>query len=56
MSIQEQKITEAAIAATCEKFIRRFRAVEEGAAAQGREVSQLTLEEMTALWNGAKCS
>ena len=47
---------EDAVNGTCEKFIRRFRAVEEGAAAQGREVSQLTLEEMTALWNGAKCS
>ncbi len=41
---------------TCEKFIRRFRAVENGAAAQGREVSQLSLEEMTALWNEAKRS
>ena len=47
---------EDAVNGTCEKFIRRFHAVEEGAAAQGREVSQLTLEEMTALWNGAKCS
>ena len=47
---------EDAVNGTCEKFIHRFRAVEEGAAAQGREVSQLTLEEMTALWNGAKCS
>ena len=47
---------EDAVNGACEKFIRRFRAVEEGAAAQGREVSQLTLEEMTALWNGAKCS
>lgn len=47
---------EDAVNGTCEKFIRRFRAVEEGAAAQGREVSQLTLEEMTALWNEAKRS
>ena len=48
---------ETAIASTCEKFIHRFRAVEEGAAVRGREVSQLSLEEMTALWNGAKeCS
>ena len=29
---------EAAIAATCEKFIRRFRAVEEGAARQGQNI------------------
>ena len=47
---------EDAVNGTCEKFIRRFRAVENGAAAQGREVSQLSLEEMTALWNEAKGS
>ena len=47
---------EDAVNGTCEKFIRRFRAVEEGAAARGREVSQLSLEEMTALWNEAKRS
>ena len=47
---------EDAVNGTCEKFIRRFRAVEEGAAAQGRELDQLSLEEMTALWNAAKRS
>lgn len=47
---------EDAVNGTCEKFIRRFRAVENGAAAQEREVSQLSLEEMTALWNEAKRS
>ena len=47
---------EEAIAATCEKFIRRFRAVEEGAARQGRSLDQLSLDEMTALWDGAKGS
>ena len=47
---------EDAVNGTCDKFIRRFRAVENGAAAQGREVSQLSLEEMTALWNEAKRS
>ena len=47
---------EDAIAATCEKFIRRFRAVEEGAARQGRSLDQLSLEEMTALWDSAKGS
>ena len=47
---------EDAVNGTCEKFIRRFRAVENGAAAQGREVSQLSLEEMPALWNEAKRS
>jgi tetrapyrrole methylase family protein/MazG family protein len=45
---------EAAIAATCEKFIRRFRAVEEGAARQGRSLEDLSLAEMTALWDAAK--
>ena len=44
---------EDAVNGTCEKFIHRFRAVEEGAAVRGREVSQLSLEEMTALWNEA---
>lgn len=47
---------EDAVNGTCEKFIRRFRAVENGAAAQEREVSQLSLEEMTDLWNEAKRS
>lgn len=47
---------EEAIAATCEKFIRRFRAVEEGAAQQGRTLDQLSLAEMTALWDSAKDS
>ena len=48
---------EVAIHGTCEKFIRRFRAMEEAAAAEGRSLSDMTLEEMTALWNGAKeCS
>lgn len=46
---------ETAVNGTCEKFIRRFRAMEEAAA--GRNLSDMTLEEMTALWNGAKeCS
>ena len=48
---------ETAVNGTCEKFIRRFRAMEEAAAAEGRSLSDMTLEEMTALWNGAKeCS
>ena len=48
---------ETAVNGTCEKFIRRFRAMEEAAAAAGRSLSDMTLEEMTALWNGAKeCS
>lgn len=47
---------EAAIAATCEKFIRRFRAVEEGAAAQGRTVAELSAQEMAALYTASKRS
>ena len=45
---------EDAIAATCEKFIRRFRCVEDGAARQGRTLEELSLDEMTELWNNAK--
>ena len=45
---------EEAVNGTCEKFIRRFRAMEEAAAAEGRGLSGMTLEEMTALWNRAK--
>ena len=47
---------EEAITLTCEKFIRRFRAMEQAALAQGRELDTLTLDEMTALWNKAKRS
>ncbi len=47
---------EAAIAATCEKFIRRFRAVEEEAARSGRAVGDLSPAEMTELWEAAKRS
>jgi tetrapyrrole methylase family protein/MazG family protein len=45
---------EAALNAACEKFIRRFRAAERAAAQQGQDVSQLPLQELTALWNAAK--
>ena len=45
---------EEALHGTCEKFIRRFRAMEEAAARKGQELTELTLEELTALWNGAK--
>jgi len=45
---------EAALNAACEKFIRRFRAVEHAAAQQGQDMSQLPLQELTALWNAAK--
>ena len=47
---------EVAIHGTCEKFIRRYRAVEEGAAAMGKSVDHLPLETLEALWAEAKRS
>lgn len=45
---------EAALHRTCEKFLTRFRSVEEAAAAQNTAPDKLSLEELTALWNAAK--
>ena len=45
---------EAALTGTCEKFIARFRRVEEAVNACGMEMSEVPLEELTALWNAAK--
>lgn len=45
---------EAALARTCEKFITRFRRVEEAAAAKGAALRGLPIEALTALWNEAK--
>lgn len=45
---------EDALNATCEKFIARFRRVEETCAARGAELSSLPLDELTRLWNEAK--
>ena len=45
---------EGAMTAACDKFARRFRAVEEAAQAQGRELSSMTLAEMDALWDAVK--
>lgn len=45
---------EDALNATCEKFIARFRRVEEACAARGAEMSLLPLDELTRLWNEAK--
>gem|GEM_PF-3965555 len=47
---------EVAIHGTCEKFIRRYRAVEEGAAAMGKSVDQLPPETLETLWVEAKRS
>ena len=45
---------ESALRATNLKFKKRFGYVEKGAKVQGRSLSDMTLEEMDALWNEAK--
>ena len=45
---------ESVLRATNAKFKKRFAYVEQGAKKQGRNLSDLTLEEMDALWNEAK--
>ena len=47
---------ETALSGTCEKFIRRFRTVEEAVRASGAEMKDLPLEELIALWEQAKRS
>ncbi|MCD8293391.1 MAG: nucleoside triphosphate pyrophosphohydrolase [Prevotellaceae bacterium] len=39
-----------------QKFIRRFNYVEAAAKAQGKSLSEMTLEEMDSLWNEAKAT
>ncbi len=43
-----------ALERTNQKFIRRFNYIEEQARGQGRKITELTLEEMDALWEEAK--
>ena len=45
---------EAALSKTCEKFIARFRKVEETVNARGEDISALPRDELMALWNNAK--
>lgn len=45
---------EDALGKACDKFSRRFRLVEEYAAAQGRDLREMTLAEMDVLWDRAK--
>ena len=45
---------EQALERTNRKFIQRFDCIEKGAAEQGRELGDLTLEEMEELWQAAK--
>ncbi|MBZ4187999.1 nucleoside triphosphate pyrophosphohydrolase [Niabella beijingensis] len=45
---------EAALERTNKKFINRFTKMEESAAGQGRQLSEMTLEEMDAIWDRIK--
>ena len=45
---------EASLRAANAKFVRRFRVIEAGLAAQGQTLEEATLEEMEALWVAAK--
>jgi XTP/dITP diphosphohydrolase len=45
---------EMALERTNKKFIKRFQHLEKGAKAAGRELSDMTLEEMDVYWNAAK--
>lgn len=45
---------ETALSRACEKFIRRFRVVEEYAATRGTLISDLSQDELAALWEAAK--
>ena len=46
--------SESALEGSTAKFARRFRAVEAGAKAAGRDLKSMTFEEMDALWDKAK--
>ncbi len=48
--------SESALEGATMKFARRFRAVEAGAKAAGRELKTMTLAEMDALWEDAKAN
>ncbi len=47
---------ETALQGTNAKFMRRFRAMEEAARAEGRTLREMTLAELDALWNRAKAA
>lgn len=47
---------EMALSGTCEKFIRRFAAVEKAVLAQGKSMEDMPLRELEQLWNEAKRS
>lgn len=45
---------ETALERTNQKFLKRFRYIEEVAASQGKQLTDMTLGEMDAIWNEAK--
>jgi XTP/dITP diphosphohydrolase len=45
---------DSALEATCKKFRRRFTYLEEQTIRQGRNLREMTLEEMDAIWDEAK--
>ena len=45
---------ENALSLTNEKFIQRFKFLEESAKEQGREITDLSLEQMNELWEASK--
>lgn len=45
---------ETALRSTCDKFRGRWASMEQGAAAQGRDIADMTLEEQEGLWQQAK--
>lgn len=54
LAAEAQKDPEMALHSACEKFIRRFTAMEQAAEAQGRSLAQYTHAEQLELWNAAK--
>ena len=46
--------SEDALRKTNQKFVRRFKKVEEGIKAKGKELNEASLEEMDLIWNEAK--
>ncbi len=48
------QLTEQALHAACEKFIRRFTAMEQTALSEGRPLETLSKDELLAGWNAQK--
>ena len=45
---------EDALQAACDKFAARFRRVEEEVTAQGKQMEEMSLSELDAIWNAIK--